>query len=71
MMNYLSRFIKDVSMISEPLRRRTKTDIDWVWTRDQEAAFNSLKGALLEDACTPYFDVNKTTKTIVDDSPLG
>ena len=70
MMNYISRFIKDVSIISEPLRRLTKKDIDWIWTREQDVAFNSLKEALVEDTCAAYFDVNKTTTTIVDASPL-
>ena len=51
MMNYLSRFIKDFSIVSEPLRRLTKKDADWVWAFEQDAAFSSLKNLLVEDAC--------------------
>ena len=51
MMNYLSRFIKDFSIISEPLRRLTKKDADWVWAFEQDAAFSLLKNLLVENAC--------------------
>ena len=71
MMNYLSRFIKDFSIVSEPLRRLTKKDADWVWAFEQDAAFSSLKNLLVEDACAAYFDVKKATSLIVDASPTG
>ena len=71
MMNYLSRFIKDFSIVSEPLRRLTKKDADWVWAFVQDAAFSSLKNLLVEDACAAYFDVKKATSLIVDASPTG
>ena len=71
MMNYLSRFIQDFSIISEPLRHLTKKDADWVWAFKQEAAFSSLKNLLVENACASYFDVNNATSLIVDASPTG
>ena len=71
MMNYLSRFIKDFSIISEPLRRLTKKDADWVWAFEQDTAFSSLKNLLVENACAAYFDVKKATSLIVDASPTG
>ena len=71
MMNYLSLFIKDFSIISEPLRRLTKKDADWVWAFEQDAAFSSLKNLLVENACAAYFDVTKATSLIVDASPAG
>ena len=69
MMNYLSRFTKDFSVISKPLRRLTKKDADWVWAFEQDAAFSSLKKLLVENACAAYFDVKKATSLIVDASP--
>ena len=71
MMNYLSRFIKDFSIISEPLRRLTKKDADWVWAFEQDVAFSSLKNLLVENECAAYFDVKKATSLIVDASPTG
>ena len=71
MMNYLSRFIKDFSIISEPLRLLTMKDADWVWAFEQDTAFSSLKNLLVENACAAYFDVKKATSLIVDASPTG
>ena len=71
MMNYLSRFIKDFSIISEPLRRLTKKDADWVWAFEQVATFSSLKNLLVENASAAYFDVKKATSLIFDASPTG
>ena len=71
MMNYLSRFIKDFAIISEPLRRLTKKDVDWLWSSEQDAAFTTLRDLLIEDTCAAYFDVKKTTPLIVDASPTG
>ena len=71
MMNYLSRFIKDFSIISEPLIRLTKKDADWVWAFEQDAIFSSLENLLVENASAAYFDVKKATSLIVDASPTG
>ena len=71
MMNYLLQFIKDFSIISEPLRRLTKNEADWVLAFEQEAAFSSLTNLLVENACAAYFDVKKATSLIVDASPTG
>ena len=70
-MNYLSRFINDFSIVSEPLRRLTKKDAYWVWAFEQDAAYSSLKNLLVEDACAAYFAVKKATSLIVDASPTG
>ena len=71
MMNYLTRFTKDFSVISKPLRRLTKKDADCVWAVEQDAAFSSLKNLLVENACAAYFDVKQATSLIVDASPTG
>ena len=55
MTNYVSRFIYDYSTMSEPLRRLTKIDKEFVWGQDQNASFNQLKDALLSDRVMTYF----------------
>ena len=71
MMNYLSRFIKDFAIISEPLRCLTKKDVDWLLSSEQDAAFTVLRDLLIEYTCAAYFDMKKTTLLIVDASPTG
>eukprot|EP00057_Strongylocentrotus_purpuratus_P005494 XP_003731095.1 PREDICTED: uncharacterized protein K02A2.6-like [Strongylocentrotus purpuratus] len=47
MLNYSARFIKDYASLSEPLRRLTVKDAEWVWHDEQQEAFNSLKSELM------------------------
>ena len=64
MTNYLSRVIKYFAIISEPLRRLTKKDVDWLWSSEQDAAFTALRDLLIEDTCAAYFDVNGPASTL-------
>ena len=66
MVNYSSRFIRNFSTLSEPLRRLTHKGQDFVWGEDQSKAFDSLKQALISKPVTKYFDVNKESELRVD-----
>lgn len=39
----LSRFLEDLSDMSEPLRRLTRKDAPWEWSQEQEEAFTKIK----------------------------
>ena len=56
MTNYVSRFIENYSTISEPLRRLIQQKQPFVWTEQQDHAFNQLKNALMSDQVMTYFD---------------
>ena len=71
MVNYSSRFIRNFSTLSEPLRRLTHKGQDFVWGEDQSKAFDSLKQALSSKPVIKYFDVNKESELLVDASPFG
>ena len=71
MTNYLSRFIKDFSIISEPLRRLTKKDAYWVWAFEQDAAFSSLKKSSRRKCMCCLLRCQETASLIVDASPTG
>ena len=71
MTNYSSRFIRNYATITEPLRRLTKKDTPWVWSQEQQDAFNTLKNALSEDANIAYFNIRKDIEIAVDASPVG
>jgi len=71
MTNYVSRFIRDYSTISEPLRRLTQDKVAFEWTNQQETAFRQLKNALSSDQVMTYFDPSKDTELWVDASPVG
>ena len=71
MTNYVSRFIKGYSTITEPLRKLMQKGTKWEWTESQEQAFKTLKNALTSDCVMTYFDPTKYTEIWVDASPVG
>ena len=71
LVNYSSRFIRNFSTLSEPLRRLTHKGQDFVWGENQSKAFDSLKQALSSKPVIKYFDVNKESELLVDASPFG
>lgn len=49
----------------------TRYNQTWVWSTEQEDAFNDLKKQLTDAETMAYFDVKARTKVIVDGSPVG
>ena len=41
--NYLGKFIENPSEKSEPSRKLLQKDVGWLWEKDQETAFETLK----------------------------
>ena len=71
MVGFVSRFIHDYSTITEPLRKLTKADEPWIWSEQQENAFQTLKNILSSDTVMSYFDPAKETQLCLDASPVG
>ena len=49
-MGYYRRFVKDFTELAEPLVARTRKGVPFVWTDQQQAAFEALKACLV---CAP------------------
>ena len=43
MVNYLARFMPNLSEKIEPLRRLTNKDAEWSWEKEQKGAFEKIK----------------------------
>ncbi|KAJ1181498.1 hypothetical protein NDU88_006705 [Pleurodeles waltl] len=71
MVNFCGRFIKDLSNLSQPLRRLTKNSESWDWGPDEQKAFEAIKEALSSETTLRYFDPQKNTKIAVDAGPKG
>ncbi|XP_021368107.1 uncharacterized protein K02A2.6-like [Mizuhopecten yessoensis] len=41
--NYLSKFIPNMSTVTEPIRRLLKSDVEFEWAKPQEEAFKEIK----------------------------
>ena len=59
---YLSRFLEDLSDMSEPLRRLTHKDVPWEWSQEQEEAFVKIKKAV-STAPLPQVNLLKEKET--------
>ena len=70
MVTYCGRFIKDLSTLTDPLRKLLKNK-EWQWTSTHENYFKKIKESLNENTIYSYFDKSKDTIVRVDASPVG
>ena len=69
--NYLAKFVPDMSQITEPIRALLKQDVEFEWNSAQKAAFTKIKKILTSDPILKYFDVNKEVTISCDASQSG
>ena len=68
---YLSRFLEDLSDMSEPLRRLTHKDVPWEWSQEQEEAFVKIKKAVSTAPVLKFFTPSEPTEGEGDASEKG
>ena len=68
---YLSRFLEDLSDMSEPLRRLTHRDVPWEWSQEQEEAFVKIKKAVSTAPVLKFFTPSEPTEGEGDASERG
>ena len=56
--SYYQRFVKDFAGIAKPLQEITKKNRRFTWTQDCQAAFESLKTAMIESTVFSHPDYN-------------
>ena len=71
MVQYVAKFIPDLSTITAPLRQLTRNDTEWSWKPEHQAAFNQLKQSLVEEPVLRYYDVTKPVTLSVGSSGTG
>ena len=73
MVNYVSKFVPNVSEITSPLRELLKRDVSWHWSVTHAKAFDKIKTILAnpEPGVLTYYDVTKPVKLQVDASKSG
>ena len=70
-MGFYRIFIKNFSIIAEPLLRLLKKNIEFVWTEEQQEAYNTLKSKLLSEPILIHFDPTNPIELRVDASNTG
>ncbi|PIK48181.1 hypothetical protein BSL78_14973 [Apostichopus japonicus] len=71
MVNYVAKFVDNLSAISEPLRVLLRKDTVWQWNEEQQKSFDALKVMITNAPILKYFDTNKPVTLSVDASKSG
>lgn len=66
--NYVGKFIKNLSSLTAQLRELVKNGVAWVWEITHENAFLALKEVLKTPPVLAFYDVNKPVTLSVDSS---
>ena len=69
LINFCSKFIKNLATIAESLRKLTRKDVAWHWGQEQQNAFETLKQCLISSEVIAYYNQDAETQLIVDGSP--
>ena len=71
MLTYVSKFIKNFSEITDPLRSLLRKDVEFMWESEHKVAFQKLKNILTSKPVLQFYDVNAETVVSVDASCSG
>ena len=68
---FYSKFIPNLSTISEPLTRLTRKETEWQWTSREESSFQGLKSLLSKDVLLAHYDKTLPIGISCDASEVG
>ena len=71
MVNYVRKYIPNMSSITEPLRELLKENLHWHWEDQQQLAFATIKNVLTSYPVLKFYDSKKPIGISVDASCGG
>ena len=71
MVNYFGKFIPQMSMITDPIRKVMKSDVEFKWGKQEEEAFRQIKEILTAAPVLAYYDVKRPVTITCDASKSG
>ena len=71
LLNFYRRFIPNAATMLEPLNKLLKSNVTWLWGKDQENAFNASKEELINSKALVHFDPTKQIVVSADSSAYG
>ena len=71
LVQYLGKFIPNLSEVTAPLRKLQEKDVIWHWHAEQQQSFNKLKQLITEAPVLRFYDPRKELTLSVDASSKG
>ena len=71
MVNYLSRFLPNMSDVMKPLRDLTHKDVEWCWSDAEERDWSEVKSLIASAPVLSYFKANESLEVQCDTSQAG
>ena len=71
MVNYLAKFLPNLSQVTEPLRKLTQKEEEFKWGKEEEVTFRTVKSMLCSEDVLAYFDAQKEIVIQCDASTKG
>ena len=71
MITYLSKYIPNMSTVTEPLRVLLRNDTAWHWEDAQVRSLEEIKRIITSEPVLQYYDVEKPVRLSVDASQSG
>ena len=68
---FYSKFLPNLSTITEPLHKLTRKGVNWGWNHEQKASFNTLKKMLSSNSVLAHFDPSLPLGISCDASNVG
>ena len=70
-LNYVAKFIPDLSTLTHPIRELLKKDMQFIWEWEQKEAFRKVTEGLSAAPVLAFFDVHKPSVISCDASQTG